>query len=151
MEESQEPLSTIVELIGTLKDGERGYAAAAEAAKDPRIKSLFGDYARQRTRFLTQFRQAACRFAGAEPQSIHGTVGALHRAWISFRTMVSRGDDRALLAECERGEESAIHHYEKALQNALSEPIREIVVHQYEEVRSAHDRVHYLRDVAHAV
>jgi uncharacterized protein (TIGR02284 family) len=150
MEGAQEPLSTVVELIGTLKDGERGYAAAAGAAKDPRIKSLFGDYARQRARFMMQLREAARRFAGTEPQTICGTVGALHRAWISFRTMISRGDDHALLAECERGEESALHHYENALQNGLSKPIRDMVVHQYQEVRSAHDRLHYLRLVAKA-
>ena len=99
---------------------------------------------------MMQLCEAARRFAGTEPQLICGTVGALHRAWISFRTMVSRGDDRALLAECERGEDSALHHYENALQNGLSEPIRHIVMRQYQEVRSAHDRIHYLRVVAKA-
>lgn len=151
MEQPQEPLSTIVELIGTLKDGERGYIAAAEAAKDPRIKSLFGDYARQRTRFLAQLSEAARRFAAPQPQVVRSALGALHRAWISLRAVVSTGDDCALLAECERGEESALHHYERALRIRLSSSIRDIVVRQYNEVKSAHDRIHYLRDVAKAV
>ena len=146
MDGVRHPLSTVVELIGALKDGERGYAAAAEAAKDPRFKSLFCDYARQRTRFLAQLSEVTHRLAAPGPQLLCGAMGALHRAWITFRTVVSKGDDRALLAECERGEESALHHYEKALKDGLSSPIREIVVRQYHEVKSAHDRVHYLRD-----
>src|ERR1051325_5136352 len=150
MEQSQQPPS-VVELIGTLKDGERGYTAAAEAARNPRIKSLFGDYARQRSRFLEQLTEAVRRCGASEPLIIRGAAGAFHRVWITFRTMLSRGDDRAILSECERGEESALHHYEKALRDRLSSSIRDIVMRQYDEVKNAHDRIHHLRTITKTV
>ncbi len=150
MEQQHGLVSTVAELIGTLRDGERGYAAAAEAARDPRFKSLFAEYAGQRSRFLKQLSEAAHQSRG-EPSLLYSIAGALHRGWITLRTAVSRGDDRALLAECERGEESALHHYEKALKNHLSSSIRDLVARQYQEVKSAHDRIHYLRDLARAV
>ena len=51
-------LRLIDHLAGTLRDGERGYEKAAKLAKDPRLKSLFDDYAHQRVRFLDELRGA---------------------------------------------------------------------------------------------
>ena len=134
-------------LIGTLIDGQRGYKKAAEAAKDPRLKSLFGDYAHQRLRFLAELRDAVRRLCKLEPREPTSAVGALHRAWIKLRIALLQ-DDCAILAECERGEDSAMHEYEKAVHNGLSSPLREIISHQYQEVKSAHERIHHLRLLA---
>jgi uncharacterized protein (TIGR02284 family) len=131
-------------LIGTLKDGERGYKKASEAAKDPRLKSLFDSYAHQRVRFLAELRDAVRRLCPYEPYQTTSAVGAFHRVWINLRIAISR-DDRAILAECERGEDSAMHEYEKAVHNRLTSPMQELISHQYHEVKSAHDRIHYLR------
>jgi uncharacterized protein (TIGR02284 family) len=149
MDERPDVARLINQLIGTLQDGERGYKKASEAAKDPRLKSLFDDYAHQRVRFLAELRDAVRRRCQFEPPQTTSAIGALHRAWINLRIAISR-DDRAILAECERGEDSAMHEYQKAAHNRLASPLREIISHQYHEVRSAHDRIHYLRLVARA-
>lgn len=62
--------------------------------------------------------------------------------------MLTSGDDAAILAECERGEDSAVHQYKEALEEGFASPIREIISRQYTEVKSAHDRIKMLRDVA---
>src|SRR5438093_732469 len=145
MMQTAEISSTIFHLVGALKDGEQGYKQAAEAANDSRLKSLFNDYARQRARFLAELQSTISQLGQFHLRAMGSVAGALHRAWLSLRITLSSGNDRALLAECERGEESALEEYEKAVQERLSPPIREVLCHQYHEVKSAHDRIHDLR------
>jgi uncharacterized protein (TIGR02284 family) len=73
-------------------------------------------------------------------------AGALHRGWINLKSALTRGDDHAILAECERGEDSAVEQYKKALDNGLSASVQQIVSRQYTQVKQAHDRVKSLRD-----
>jgi uncharacterized protein (TIGR02284 family) len=61
---------------------------------------------------------------------------------------VTSGDDEAILSECERGEDSAMHEYEEAMQDGLTGTAREIVARQFSEIKSAHDRVRHLGDAA---
>src|SRR5213594_2435077 len=73
-------------------------------------------------------------------------AGALHRGWINLKSAVTRGDDHAILAECERGEDSAVEEFRKALDNGFSASVQEIVSRQYAEIKQAHDSVKHLRD-----
>src|SRR5262245_55178177 len=133
-------------LIETLKDGQQGFKEAAESVKDPQLQSLFHDYAQQRARFLSELRSKAQDPDKRDPDVSGSAAGALHRGWINLKSALSRGDDHAILAECERGEDSAVDEYRKALNNGLSAPVREIVSRQYTEIKATHDRVRDLRD-----
>ena len=133
-------------LIETLKDGQEGFKQAAESVKDPQLKSLFNDYAQQRARFMVELRSKAQTPDEREPDVRGSATGALHRGWINLKSALSRGDDHAILAECERGEDSAAEEYQKALNDGLSEPVREIVSRQYAEIKATHDRIRDLRD-----
>jgi uncharacterized protein (TIGR02284 family) len=72
----------------------------------------------------------------------------MHRVWINLKSAVTSGDDKAILSECERGEDSAVHEFEDAMNDGLTGQVREIVSHQFAEIKSAHDRVRQLRDAA---
>ena len=72
----------------------------------------------------------------------------MHRAWINLKSAVTSGDDKAILSECERGEDSAVREFEEAMHDGLTSPLRDIVSRQYSEIKSAHDRVKHLRDAA---
>jgi uncharacterized protein (TIGR02284 family) len=135
-------------LIETLKDGQEGFRQAAEGVKDPQLKSLFNEYSQQRSRFATELQSQAQRVGESEPETSSSAAGALHRAWINLKSAVTSGDDHAILAECERGEDSAVEEFKKALDNGLSAPVQEIVSRQYAQIKEAHDRVKSLRDVA---
>jgi uncharacterized protein (TIGR02284 family) len=110
------------------------------------IGPLFNEYSRQRSRFATELQSQARSLGEPEPETSSTTAGALHRAWINLKSTVSRGDDHAILAECERGEDSAVEEYEKAMRDNLSPALREIVARQYAEIKNVHDRVKNLRD-----
>jgi uncharacterized protein (TIGR02284 family) len=146
MKEQKEVISTINNLIETLRDGQEGFKQAAEGVKDPQLKSLFNEYSQQRSQFATELQSQARSLGEPEPETSSSAAGALHRTWINLKSAVTRGDDHAILAECERGEDSAVEKYEKAMRNDLSAPLREIVARQYREIKNAHDRVKNLRD-----
>lgn len=133
-------------LIETLKDGQQGFKEAAESVKNPQLKSLFNDYSQQRARFIVELRSKAQSPNKRDPDISGSATGALHRGWINLKSALSRGDDHAILAECERGEDSAVEEYQTALDNGLSAPVRDIVSRQYVEIKATHDRIRDLRD-----
>ena len=133
-------------LIETLKDGQEGFKQAAEGVSDPKLKSLFRDYSDQRSRFATVLQSEARRQGETEPETTSSAVGALHRGWINLKSAITGGDEHAILAECERGEDSAVEEYKKALDDALSPAARELVSLQFPEIKAAHDRIRTLRD-----
>jgi conserved hypothetical protein len=148
MAQQKEIISTINDLIETLKDGQRGFREAADAVKDPQLKSLFNEYSLQRSRFAGELQNEAVRLGESKPEESSSAAGAMHRAWIDLKSAVTSGDDHAILAECERGEDSAVSEYREVMEEGtLSAPIRDIVSRQYSEVKSAHDRIKQLRDV----
>jgi uncharacterized protein (TIGR02284 family) len=149
MKEQKEIISIIDELIETLKDGQEGFKQAADGVKDSQLKSIFSEYSRQRARFATELQRQAQNLGETQPETTGSAAGALHRGWINLKSAVSRGDDYAVLAECERGEDSAVDEYRKAMSDGLSGPLSEIVSRQYDEIKKAHDHVKNLRDAAH--
>jgi len=138
----------IDDLIETLKDGQEGFKQAAESVKDPQLKSLFSEYSQQRARFAVELRSKAQSPDERESKMSGSAAGALHRGWINLKSAVTQGDDHAILAECERGEDSAVEEFRKALNDNLSVPVQEMVSRQYAEIKQAHDRVKHLRDAA---
>jgi uncharacterized protein (TIGR02284 family) len=148
MKEQKEAISVIDELIETLKDGQEGYKQAAEAVKAPQLKSLFRDYSQQRSRFATALQNEARNLGESRPETSSSVAGVLHRGWINLKSALSGGDDHAILAECERGEDSAVKEYRKALDGDLSTSLCEIVSRQYADIKAAHDRIKNLRDTA---
>jgi len=150
MAQQKEIISTINSLIETLKDGQEGFKEAAEAVKDSELKSLFDEYSRQRSRFASELQSEARNLGESELEDTSSAAGAMHRAWINLKSAVTSGDDHAILAECERGEDSAVKEYEEAMEENFSSPIGEIISRQYSEVKSAHDRIRSLRDAAKA-
>jgi uncharacterized protein (TIGR02284 family) len=148
MAQTSEMVSTLNSLIETLKDGQQGFRQASEAVKDNTLKSLFNEYSLQRAKFAGELQNEVIRSLGeSQPEDSSSTAGALHRAWINLKSALTAGDDHAILAECERGEDSAVAEYKKAMEEEnLSAPLRDIVSRQYTDVKAAHDRVKALRD-----
>jgi len=135
-------------LIETLKDGQEGFKQAAEGVSDPKLKSLFRDYSQQRSSFATALQSEARRHGETEPETSSSATGALHRGWINLKSAITGGDEHAILAECERGEDSAVEEYKKALDDGLTPSAQELVSRQFAEIKAAHDRIRSLRDAA---
>jgi uncharacterized protein (TIGR02284 family) len=71
---------------------------------------------------------------------------AVHRGWISLKSVASSRDSKALLEECERGEDYAKAKYGEALRQDLPSDVRALVERQYQGVVANHDRIRDLRN-----
>ncbi len=149
MSQTTENISTLNSVIETLKDGQEGFRQAAEAVKDGQLKSLFNELSLQRSKFAGELQNEVINLGEPKPEDSSSTAGAMHRAWINLKSAITSQDDHAILAECERGEDSAVAEYKKAMEEKeLSSPVRDILSRQYTEVKAAHDRVRNLRDAS---
>jgi uncharacterized protein (TIGR02284 family) len=135
-------------LIEALKDGQEGFKQAAEGVSNPQLKSLFRDYSQQRSRFATALQSEARRHGETDPETSSSATGALHRGWINLKSAITGGDEHAILAECERGEDSGVEEYKKALEDGLTPSTQEIVSRQFAEIKAAHDQIKSLRNAA---
>jgi len=138
-------IATLNDLIETCKDGEEGFRACAENAKDPQLKMFFERKAQRCATGASQLQQKV-RALGGDPERSSSTTGAMHRAWVNIRAAVTGMDDYAILAECERGEDVAKRAYEKALEQDLLPDVRHLIATQYREVKMNHDEVRDMRN-----
>src|SRR6266513_5468039 len=128
MSQQKEIISTINDLIETLKDGQEGFRQASEAVKDSKLKSLFSEFSLQRARFAGELQNEAISLGDHNPEDSGSTSGAMHRTWINLKAAITSGDDHAILAECERGEDSAVNEFKKAMEEKeLAAPVRETI------------------------
>ena len=71
----------------------------------------------------------------------------MHRGWIDLKSALTSQDEHAILAECERGEDTAVAAYAEALaEEGLPGHVAATLQTQYKAVKAAHDRVRDLRE-----
>ncbi len=147
--DSDKVISTLNGLIETVKDGELGFRTAAEGLQDPQVKSLFQQYSRQRADMSRGLQEEVRRYGG-DPENTGSVAGAAHRGWINIKSVVTGKDDASIIAEAERGEDSAKKMYEEALREALPARTLALVREQSMKIHDAHDRVRALERAAAA-
>jgi uncharacterized protein (TIGR02284 family) len=138
-------IDVLNQLIETSNDGAKGFAASAEQAKAPELKSVFSARAAECTRAAEEL-QAQVLALGGKPDQGGSASGAIHRGWVRLRSAITSADDHAVLEECERGEDVAVAQYRKALEKDLPPQIRSLIARQAEGVQRNHDQVRALRD-----
>ncbi|MFC7515403.1 PA2169 family four-helix-bundle protein [Herbaspirillum sp. GCM10030257] len=143
--DNDDVITTLNDLIETTKDGEDGFRACADDAKDPTLKAFFANRAQACAAAATEL-QNAVRSYGGDPETSGGLGGALHRRWVDIKSMITGKDDKAVLQECERGEDVAVSSYRRALEKNLPVEVRTMIERQYQGVLQNHDQVKSLRD-----
>jgi uncharacterized protein (TIGR02284 family) len=88
--------------------------------------------------------QSEVRRLGGDPEKSGSVAGAAHRGWINIKSVVTGKDDGRIIAEAERGEDSAKKMYEEALLEPLDPVTLALVREQSMKVHDAHDRVRVL-------
>ena len=143
--------SVLNSLIETCKDGQAGFRSAGENVKHADYASLFSELSLQRQQFITEL-QALVRGLGEDTEKSGSVAGALHRGWIDLKAALTSGDEHAILAECERGEDAAVEQYLEVVEHddipTQARAARTIIRRQLAGLQRAHDRVRALRDRA---
>ncbi|MES2691882.1 MAG: PA2169 family four-helix-bundle protein [Verrucomicrobiota bacterium] len=143
-------LLALNELLIATRDAERGYQEAADVVALRDLVELFEGYALQRAKFAGEMEERI-KTLRATPVKGGSPIGALHRGWMDLKVAADADPThaRALLEECERGEDLALKLYAATLKSQdLDQITRTMIQRHYEQVQAAHDRVRQLRDAA---
>jgi uncharacterized protein (TIGR02284 family) len=138
-------IDVLQDLVECCKDGEYGFRASAEQADRADLKTLLlqrADDCRAGAHELNQL----IRECGGKAEDGGSAMGAIHRGWVAVKAALSTYDDKAVLEECERGEDNARARYRKALEKPLPAHVRQVVERQSQGVQRNHDQVKMLRD-----
>jgi uncharacterized protein (TIGR02284 family) len=146
-DDTKDVTSVLNDLIETCKDGEQGFRTAAEKAKDSSLKSLFSKYSSQRAAYVTEL-QSLVRELGGDPATTGHIAATLHRGWINLKEALSKDEDKAIVNECESGEDAAIKNYKDALSKSLPANVLSLVQKQFSGIQEAHGVV---RDLKHSM
>ncbi|MDV6374179.1 PA2169 family four-helix-bundle protein [Deinococcus arenicola] len=148
MMNNEQAIDKLQYLLGTLKDGEKGFSQAAEHADADSLKTLFAERSQQRGQFAGEVAAKIQSMGGDADKG--GSVGAaLHRTWLNVRDSLTGKGDYAVVAESERGEDVAIQNYQDVLNDAeLPAELRSFVEGQYTQVKVSHDQI---RDLKHSM
>jgi len=143
--DNDDVIDILNDLLETCRDGEYGFNASAEHTESLELKTLLLRHAGEcRTAGLEL--ESLIRQLGGEPAEGGSMSGALHRGWVSVRSILSAYSDQSLLSECERGEDTAVASYRKALKENLPPGIRSVVERQEQGVLRNHGEVKAMCD-----
>ena len=135
------------ELVETLKDGEKGYASAADKLRDsdrPEWGTTMQRLSEQRAGFWREIVDMGHDY-GDDVDESGSVAAAVHRGWLSLKDAVSGDDPDAVLEAAETGEDHAVSEYEDALKMDLSAGFREVVVRQQADVLAARNELKALK------
>lgn len=135
------------ELVETLKDGERGFADAAEKLRDsehPEWAEALQRMSSQRAGFAGEIVELGHAY-GDDVDDSGSVAAAVHRGWISLKDALTGDDAGAVLKAAATGEDHAVSEYEKALEMDLSDGFRDVVTRQHAAVVAARDEVKALQ------
>ena len=136
------------ELVETLKDGQKGYADAMTDVEDAKLKETFRKYATQRAEYITEIEDQMFKL-NLKPEEESSVTGTIHRAWIDLKSALTSKDNKAVLNECERGEDYAKKAYQTALKaQDLPSNLKSVIEKQYQGVTEAHNQIKSLRDAS---
>lgn len=138
------------ELVETLKDGERGFASAAEKVRDSEHAawaSILQRLSEQRAEFCREIVALGHEY-GDDVDKSGTAAAALHRGWISLKDALTGDDPEAVLKAAITGEDHAVSEYDKALEQDLSDGFRSVVQRQRTAVHAARDEVKALQQAS---
>lgn len=142
---NKDTISGLQDLIQVNIDSAKGFAQAAEQIENRDIAAYFRRCGARRSEFAGELR----RIVGVndvEPKDSGTPGGALHRWWAGIVGAVKQGDEHAVLAQAESGEDAIKHRYEKVLRETSGSPLNALLHRQYASVKQDHDTIRDMRD-----
>jgi uncharacterized protein (TIGR02284 family) len=135
------------DLIATCDDGAVGFRTAADAVSSGEARTMLAERARRIEMSKGELADLVRKHGEVPDEHGHAMAG-LHRGWIQLKSTVTGHSDDAILAEVERGEETAVKHYRHALDAELPADVRMVVEAQARGAEMNLTRVQSLRRAA---
>jgi len=148
MADNSRDIRTLNSLIATTIDSIDGYTEAAKDAESTRFGAMFTSRAAERRAVATQLQAEVSRLGG-NPEDDGTALAGIHRMFLNLKAAVLSNDDKAIVAEVERGEDHIKAKFEDAMKDReLSPETRAAIEQGYGSVRQGHDE---MRDLKHTL
>jgi len=151
METIEKSVEILNDLIEINNDRSKGFGKAAQDLDptDMDLQGIFLNCSTESRQFSEELRNEVNQL-GHHADNDTSNTGALHRAWIDVKATFTGHDRKAILAECERGEDAIKKAYRDALspEHDLSAEVMPILLRQQQAIETSHDRIKALRDSA---
>ena len=134
---SKKTIEALYELIQVNQEGERGYREASENIKNEELTTILYRLSQQRALFKGELEETLRKDFRDEAIVSDSIASKVHRTWMDFKSALNGDDDKAILNECERGEEHAIKKYTETLDGRLPDYIEKNVNQQLEMIRGS--------------
>ncbi len=131
------------DLVQTLQDGRKGFAAAADRLRDgehPQWAATLTGFADQRAAFASRIVEMGHEY-GDDVEENGSLVAGLHRGWLSLKDALSGDDPSGVLDAAVSGEDHSVSEYDTALGKDLSEGFRSVVQEQRDAVVAAREEL----------
>lgn len=132
------------DLVETLKDGQKGFAAAADKlteSKRPEWAATMTRLQQQRAGFSQEIVALGHEY-GDDVDESGSVLGALHRGWLSLKDALTGDDPSGVLGAAVTGEDHTVSAYEDALKDKdLSDGFRTVITRQHGEIVAARNEV----------
>ncbi|MFR0677826.1 PA2169 family four-helix-bundle protein [Dysgonomonas sp.] len=139
---------TLNDLILINNDRVQGYQKAIDELQpeDYELRTVFQERIDQSNQFRNEL---VSEIVGTGEEVAEGTMvsGKIYRAWMEVKAFFSGNNRRAILENCELGEDAALRAYEEALNcENLTEQQRLKIIRHRAEIQVSHDQIRSMRD-----
>ena len=144
METTEKTTEILNDLVQINNDRIKGYERALKELKEGNddLKELFTGMISESGQYKSQLVSA-----GAYPENDTTNSGKIYRAWMDVKAVFTGHDRKAVLENCEFGEDAAQKAYESALSaDDLPSDVRALLSQQKQALKASHDRIKLLRD-----
>jgi len=125
------------ELLEKNYDAEKGYLNSAENVDSTTLKIFFKRRASERSLFAKDLRTEILSY-GQIPEDDGSFKGAMHRNWMSLKSLFSSNDEEAILEEAIRGEKASFDEYEEILkEDSFAPSTRKMLEQQKQKIQAA--------------
>ena len=155
METTNQKLAEVLnDLIRINNDRIEGYEKASQEAEiqDVDLKALFAKMASDSHTYVTELTAQVTKLGG-EPATGTTNSGKFYRVWMDVKAAFTGRDRKAILENCEFGEDAAQDAYESALASDanMNTEVRQLITKQQASLKTAHDAIKKYRDLNAAV
>jgi uncharacterized protein (TIGR02284 family) len=148
MTDTSHDIRTLNSLIATTIDSIDSYEESAKAVDTGRFAEQFQARANERRQVAGQLRRQV-ESLGGKPEDDGTLLGSAQRAFFNLKATVTDRDDKAVVAEVERGEDHIKTKFEEALRDEkLSPETRSTIESAFQSVKSGHDQ---MSDLKHGI
>ncbi|HEX9200536.1 MAG TPA: PA2169 family four-helix-bundle protein [Acidobacteriaceae bacterium] len=147
MEERNDELQSVLKsVINVLEDGQKGMAEIGEHLKNERLKRYFLAESLKRASFRGELENVLHRNGVPDVRESGTATGLLYRTWAGLKAKLGGGDS-TLLETAEQAEDEAKDAYNKALEQKLPLPVRQLLTEQQTQILISHDFIHEQRNM----